>query len=123
MKENNLKIKSFAFAVIVVNTFKTLKSRQIDYALIRQFLRSGTSVGANVAEAYGAISDAEFSSKLSISYKESLETKFWISLLHETGYLSKTEFEFLTEKCDELSKILYTIIKKTRIEKKTTPSK
>ncbi len=121
MKENNLKIKSFAFAVIVVNTFKTLKSRQIDYALIRQFLRSGTSVGANVAEAYGAISDAEFSSKLSISYKESLETKFWISLLHETGYLSKSEF--LTEKCDELSKILYTIIKKTRIEKKTTPSK
>lgn len=123
MKENNLKIKSFAFAVIVVNTFKALKSRKIDYAIIRQFLRSGTSVGANVAEAYGAISDAEFSSKLSISYKESLETKFWISLLHETSYLSKTEFESLTEKCDELSKILYTIIKKTRIEKKTATTK
>ena len=80
-------------------------------------LRSGTSIGANIAEANGAISDADFSNKISIAYKECLETKYWLSLLKDTGFISEKSFESMHGDAEEISKILFTILKKTRIEK------
>ena len=80
-------------------------------------LRSGTSIGANIAEANGAISAAEFSSKISIAYKECLETKYWLSLLKDTDYISEKSFESMHNDADEIAKILFSILKKTRIDK------
>ncbi len=60
--------------------------------LSKQLLPSGIFIGANLAEANGAISEADFSAKVSISYKECQETKYWLSLLRDTGYLDEAAF-------------------------------
>ena len=80
-------------------------------------MRAGTSVGANIAEANGAISDSDFSAKISIAYKEILETKYWLSLLKDTGYISSDTFNDVHEDADEIAKMLYSILKITRINK------
>jgi four helix bundle protein len=109
--------KAYKFAIRIVKAFKHLQETQKEYVLSKQMLRSGTSIGANVAEANGAISDADFSSKMSIAYKECLETKYWLSLLKDTDYITEKSFESMHTDADEIAKILFTIIKKVRIEK------
>lgn len=80
-------------------------------------MKSGTSIGANIAEANGGISGADFSAKMSIAYKESLETKYWLSLMKDTDYLQVGNFNSLYGDVDEISRMLYPILKKTRIGK------
>ncbi|MCX2838174.1 four helix bundle protein [Salinimicrobium sp. MT39] len=116
-KENVLDEISFDFAVKTVKLYKKIIKEEKEYVLPKQFLRSGTSIGANVAEANGAISTADFSSKVSIAYKESLETKFWLRLFEATNYIEAEEFQDMFEKADELSRIMFSILKKTRMNK------
>lgn len=116
MKDKILYPKAFKFAVKVVNVYKRHIAQFKEYDLSRQFLRSGTSIGANLAEANGAISKADFSAKVSIAYKESLETKFWLDLFHETDYMSSVEHKDLYNDADELSRIMFSILKTTRID-------
>jgi four helix bundle protein len=78
MKENVLLDKSFAFSIRVVNAYKYLVEEKKEFVISKQFLRSGTSIGANAEEAVGGQSKADFISKISIAYKESRETKYWI---------------------------------------------
>jgi four helix bundle protein len=120
--ENNLYSKSFKFAVRVVKLYVWITNNKKEFILSKQFLRSGTSIGANIAEANGAVSSADFSSKISISYKESLETKYWLSLMKETNFIDTKLYDSLFEDVDELSKILFAILKKTRIEKNLSAS-
>lgn len=108
--------KAFDFAIRIVNAYKYLCETHKEYVMSKQLLRSGTSIGANIAEANGAISDADFSNKMSIAYKESLETKYWLSLMKATNYLTEKTFESMFADADELSKILFSIIKKTRLD-------
>ena len=115
---NPLADKSYQLALQIVNVYKELTNSKKEFILSKQLLRSGTSIGANVTEANGAISNADFSAKISIAYKESLETKYWLSLLKDSDFLSKIEFDKLHSNTDELSKILFSIFKKTRINKK-----
>ncbi len=115
-KDNPALDKSFEFAKQIVFLYKKMVSDHKEYILSKQLLKSGTSIGANISEANGAISEADFSSKISISYKECLETKYWLSLLKETEYIDSLEFKSLYEKADELAKILFSILKKTRIK-------
>lgn len=115
---NPLADKSYQLALQIVNVYKELTNLKKEFILSKQLLRSGTSIGANVTEANGAISNADFSAKISIAYKESLETKYWLSLLKDSVFLSKIEFDKLHSNTDELSKILFSILKKTRINKK-----
>jgi four helix bundle protein len=70
MKDNVLLEKSFAFAVRVVRAYKYLVEDKKEFVLSKQFLRSGTSIGANAEEAVGGQSRSDFVSKLSIAYKE-----------------------------------------------------
>ena len=88
-KPNPLADKSYVFALKIVEVYKTLISTKKEYVLSKQLLRSGTSIGANIAEANGAISKADFSAKISIAYKESLETKYWLNLLRDADYISQ----------------------------------
>ena len=108
--------KAYTFAIQIVNVYKNLKEKQ-EFVLSKQLLRSGTSVGANIAEANGAVSDIDFSAKISISYKEILETKYWLSLLKDTGYLSPSEYETIFGNADEIARILFSILKTSRINK------
>ena len=76
----------------------------------KQILRSGTSIGANVAESIRAESTADFVHKLSISRKEAEETLYWLELLYETDYIDKEVFISIQSDCDELLRILTSII-------------
>jgi four helix bundle protein len=88
MKAGNiLQAKSYAFAIRVVNLYKNLIAKKKELVISKQILRCGTSIGANVEEAIGAQSRADFISKLSIAYKEAREASYWLRLLKDTGYI------------------------------------
>ena len=106
--------KCMDFAVRIVNLYKHLNQNKKENVLSKQILRSGTSVGANYAEATNAISKADFIAKISISLKECTETKYWIELLHRTNYVSSEEYESILKDCNELLALLTTTMKKQK---------
>jgi four helix bundle protein len=107
--------KAYQLAIRIVKLNQYLQKSHREYVLSKQILRSGTSVGANIAEANGAISDADFSAKISIAYKEILETKYWLSLLKDTGFIKQNAYASIFNDADEIAKILFAILRKTRI--------
>lgn len=114
MKENNIRNKSFAFAVRIVKLFQFLSEQKKEYVLSKQILRSGTSVGAMIREAEHGQSKSDFIHKLAIAQKEINETIYWLELLAETDYIDKEQFESLNKDAVELIKIITTIIKNTK---------
>ena len=111
MKENIIVRKSFAFSVRIVNLSKYLVNQKREYVMSRQICKSGTSIGANVAEAQRAQSTADFVAKLKIALKEASETQYWLQLLYETDYLSEKAFLSLHSDLVEILKILTAICK------------
>ena len=112
--ENAIEIKSFQFAVRIVRLCKHLRGTKKEYTLSKQLLRSGTSIGANVAEAQQAQSRPDFISKLNIALKEAVETNYWLRLLQATDYLTQAEFCSIVSDCRELEKLLTAIIKSSK---------
>ena len=112
--ENGIEDKSFEFAVRIVNLYKYLVYTKKETILSKQLLRSGTSIGANVAESQQAQSTPDFITKLNISLKETSETKYWIRLLARTDYLTREETNSILNDCIEIEKMLVSIIKSTR---------
>ena len=110
MKENVVQQKSFAFAIRVVNAYKYLTEQKKEFVLSKQLLRWGTSIGANVEEATGGQSKKDFIAKISISYKEARETKYWLNLLTATDYLDEKLSKSLLDDAEELCKILSSIL-------------
>ena len=117
MKDSLVYNKAYSFAIRIVKAFQFLQVEKKEFILSKQILRSGTSIGANIAEGIGAISMKDFSSKMSIAYKESLETKYWLSLLKDTDYIDENTFHSMYTDADEISKMLFSILKTTRINK------
>jgi len=85
-------------------------------ALCNQLLRSGTSIGANNAEACNAISKADFKSKSFIALKEARESLYWLDLLHRNKYLTDEQYQSIYTDCEELVKILVSRCKKLNQE-------
>ena len=112
--EKAIQEKSFRFAVRIVNLCKYLQKEQKEFILSKQVLRSGTCIGANVAEAQQAQSRLDFLNKLNISLKEAYETDYWLRLLHATQYLNQEEFESIITDCGEVERLLISIIKTTK---------
>lgn len=110
MSESIVKSKSFAFSVRVVNFYKVLHSERKEFVMSKQFLRSGTSVGANVREAINGQRKADFIHKLAIAQKECDESLYWLELLKETNYINETEFISMNNDATELLKIIRSII-------------
>ena len=110
-QDNRLTDKSYAFAVRVVRLYRYLCDEKREYVLSKQVLRSGTSIGANVAEANGAISNSDFSAKMSIAYKEALETRYWLDLLKDTEYLEARGYGELVTEVDGLAAMLFSVLK------------
>jgi four helix bundle protein len=103
MADSPLIIKSKEFALTVIKVCKELRLAKCESALINQFLRSGTSIGANIREAFYAHGKADFVAKLQIALKECSESEYWIELLLESGYYNDKN---LLKECIEVKRIL-----------------
>ena len=105
-EKGTAKKKSKAFAARIVRLYRYLCDEKKEYVLSKQLLRSGTSIGANLAEAECAISRKDFLSKVYVALKECMETEYWLELLHETDYLTEQEYQSINTDCEELRKML-----------------
>ena len=108
-----LKLKSRDFAIRIINLYKYIKVEKKEFTITSQVLRSGTSIGANIAESECAISKKDFLSKIYVAQKECNETLYWLDLLYETNYINDKEFVSLQEDCIELLKMLKSSTKTT----------
>ena len=106
--------KSLDFAVRIVNLYKYLTENKREFVLSKQLLRSGTSIGANIAEADCAISRADFIAKIYISLKECSESLYWLTLLHKTEFIDDVQYESMMNGCNEIYKILSAITFSTK---------
>ena len=113
MEQNIIEIKSFDFAIRIVNLYKHLTTKKKEYIMSKQLLRCGTSIGANVAEAQKAQSRADFHTKMNIAMKEANETYYWIRLLYKTDYLSEKEYTSLEQDIKEIVAIITAICRTT----------
>ena len=109
----DIKERTFAFGVRVVKVAQRLPKTIAGRELGRQLIRSGTSIGANVEEADGAMSKKDFVYKMGIARKEARETRYWLRIIGST-LMNDQELESLTSECDELVKILSKIIQTAR---------
>jgi four helix bundle protein len=117
MKTGNIvQEKSYSFAIRIVKLYKYLCEERKEFLLSKQLLRCGTSIGANIEESIGGQSDKDFFAKLNISYKEARETHYWLRLLRDTNYLSTSEAQSMIDDCDELLKLLGSIIKTIKVK-------
>ena len=114
MKENIILIKTYNFALRIIELYKYLSEEKREYTLSKQILRSGTSIGANSEEAVGSISKKDFRAKFFISYKEARETHYWIRLLADTNFINSQMKESLIKDIEELLKIIGSIQKTIR---------
>ena len=113
-REFSARQKSLKFAVRIVRLSKYLREEKKEYTLSKQILKSGTSIGANIAEAEAAFSRKDFLAKAYIAFKECSETLYWLALLRETEYLDARMYESLLQDCEELRKLLSSITKTTK---------
>jgi four helix bundle protein len=102
--------RAYQFAIRMVNAYKYLRGEKQELILSKKLLRSGTRIGANIAQANGAISDVEFSARMSMAYQECLETKYWLCLLKDTGYITSEVFDSVSVEAEALSKLLYAMV-------------
>ena len=115
MKSDNVvQNKSYDFALRIVKVYRYLSQEKKEFVLSKQLLRSGTSVGANIEEAIGGQTKADFFAKLTIAYKEARESKYWIRLLRDSDYLTIEQSDDLLKDVEELLKIIGSIQKSIR---------
>jgi len=109
VKENLIKAKSFQFALSAISIYKLLIAKN-EYVLSRQFLKSATSIGANVEEADAGYSKKDFAAKMSIASKEARESLYWLRLIEASNFI---EYDFINIKteCESIIRILTSIVK------------
>ena len=117
MKRVVIAEKSYAFCVRTVNLYKYLVRDKKEFHMSKQVLKSGTSIGANVAEAQRAQSTADFVAKMKIALKEANETQYWLRLLHRTEYLNTSHFDSINTDIQQLLGLLTAICKTTESSK------
>ncbi len=98
--------KALQFAKRIVLLARFLRQKHREYSLADQILRSGTSIGANIAEARSGCSRKDFTAKIYIALKECSETQYWLELLHITNLLTDEQFHSLYQDCEDLRRIL-----------------
>lgn len=116
MRENIIETKSFQFALQAIQIYKLL-IKQNEYVLSKQFLRSSTSVGANVREAGAGYSKKDFAAKMSIASKEARESLYWIQLIESSKFI-EYDFSIIKEESERLIRILTSIVKTTQLNLK-----
>jgi len=114
-KPEDIRERTFKFALRIINLTKALPKNEVNRVLINQVLRSGTSIGANLEEALGSHTRAEFTNSTNISKKEARETIYWLRLLAESnGARTRNRMKSLIKEAEEIAKILTASIKKLK---------
>lgn len=113
-KDNIIVKKSYSFALEIIKIYKFLINEKKEYVISKQMLRSGTSIGANIHEAIASESKKDFIHKLGITVKEARETSYWLNLSKDSDYVSDEQFKNLNSNCDEVIRILNSIILTTK---------
>jgi four helix bundle protein len=113
-KENIIVDKSYQFGLRIVKLYIFLKKNKVERELLIQLLKCGTSVGANVEEAEGAQSNADFIHKMAVAYKEAREVHYWLRILRDSNLLELNLADSFLNDADELKKILASILKTTK---------
>ena len=113
-RQSVIEILSIKFALRIIKLYKYLTEEKKEFVMAKQIYRSGTSIGANVAESKGAQSDADFINKMSISLKEAFETKYWLTLLHESKTIDDVEYDSTANDIKVIIGTLTNIIKKCK---------
>ena len=108
--------KSFQFGLRIVKLFMHLRKIKVERDLCTQFLRSGTSIGANIEEAIGGSSRKNFVHKLEMAYKEARETRYWLRLLKGSSLLENKLAESFIKDCEEIIKILTAILNSSKTQ-------
>lgn len=111
MKVSVLRDKSKSFALRIIRLYNFLKDSKPEYVMSKQLIRCGTSIGANVTEAFYEQSEADFISKLFIAQKEAAETAYRLELLHESNLLDDSQYQSIHTDAIELLKLLISFIK------------
>ena len=106
--------KCLDFSIRITKLYSFLQKEKKEHTISKQILRSGTSIGANLAEAQYGISKKDFLSKVYISLKETAETMYWLEVLHRAGHLSEDQFNSIFSDCEELKKIFISITKTSK---------
>jgi four helix bundle protein len=114
MSDSVVRNKSLVFALRMVKAYQFLNREQREFVLSKQMLRSGTSIGALIREAEHAQSKADFINKMNIALKEANETEYWLMLLKESGYIDEKSFVSIQGDCQELIRMLASIVKTTK---------
>ncbi len=112
MKESVVYQLSKNFALRVIKLYKYLTEEKREYVISRQIYKSGTSIGANLAESRFAQSDADYISKTKIALKEANETLYWLELLHESEQMSTMEFDSISNDIRTIIGTLVNIVNK-----------
>lgn len=111
IKESIIAKKSYAFGLDIIRLTKLLPKSYENIVLIKQIIRSGTSIGANIEDALGSNSKKEFIHSMNISKKESRETIYWLKLISDVNPVLKIKIEVLIKENDEIIRILTKIVK------------
>ena len=114
IKENTIYRLSKKFALRIVNLYVFLRNGQHEYVMSRQICRSGTSIGANVAESVFAQTEADYVSKLKIALKEASETRYWLELLYEADFITAKAYDSLLNDVNTIIGTLINIINKLK---------
>ncbi len=97
--------RSIAYALQVIKIYRELERDTVGRVIGRQLLRSGTSVGANIHEAQGGQSKADFIAKMSVAHKEALESAYWLRLIREAGLAPGDRLTGVSDETEQLIKI------------------
>ena len=120
MKRSVISELSIKFALRIIKLHKYLCDEKREYDMSKQVYRSGTSIGANIAESRNAQSKADFVNKLSIALKEADETEYWLVLLFQSGTITESEYDSLISDLKIIIGTLINIINKTKENEQTS---
>ena len=115
MADSPLITKSKAFALEIIKVCNHIKQTKRETVLTNQLVRSGTSVGANIREAFYGHGKADFIAKLQIALKECSESEYWLELLIESGYYDNRD---ILDKCIEVKKLLISSLNTAKANQK-----
>ena len=114
--------RTIAYSLRIIKVYRELERDSVGRIIGKQLLRSGTSIGANIHEAQGGQSKADFIAKMSIAHKEARESAYWIRVIKEAELISAKRINDLSDETEQLIKILSSILITSKRGKKTEES-
>jgi four helix bundle protein len=114
MSENIVLEKSYQFALRIVRLYKYLTAEKNEYVLSKQVLISGTYVGAHIKTAQDVGAKDKFTYEMQLALQQASRTEYWLKLLREGDFLAEAQFTSINADCEELKKLLTTIVKSSK---------